>query len=337
MFEDQSDTLKEEGNVYFRKNDYISALVKYTEALCSNSRNPVLYSNRASTFLKLNSLENALNDCNQGLKLVTNKDKGSTYIKLLWRKSIALRRSGDLENALETIKTALNVKPTSKELQHELEAVDYQMQKRNSKLSLVEIDIPNQGILQRNSDTLYIPIQEVQKIPTNFYSPEAPEDNEYIEDNPPEMKNQIKNQNEINAKRNLTTSSFPSSSNFEFDKVDFPLKPTVQFLLSLKDKPKEFNAKSYRYVIEIDPEHYCQIFGNSGIDPSFLNFMLDSTIYVLEKNQLDLKQKILNLFSMCTKLPRFSLTSMFVDTKTVNRLHFLFQERLNESFDNYWL
>ena len=45
---DQAEQLKAEGNALFVKNDFVGAYQKYTKAITHDSKNAVLYSNRAA-------------------------------------------------------------------------------------------------------------------------------------------------------------------------------------------------------------------------------------------------------------------------------------------------
>lgn len=48
MSEPTAAQLKDEGNELFRKQDYVGAMAKYTEAIALDDKNAVLYANRAA-------------------------------------------------------------------------------------------------------------------------------------------------------------------------------------------------------------------------------------------------------------------------------------------------
>jgi hypothetical protein len=54
MSESTAVQLKDEGNELFRRQDYVGALAKYTEAIALDDKNAVLYANRAACNHALN-------------------------------------------------------------------------------------------------------------------------------------------------------------------------------------------------------------------------------------------------------------------------------------------
>lgn len=82
-----SQELKLKGNEAFGKNEFKKAAKYYRDAIKLDSSNPVLYSNRAICFIKLQDFERALRDCELGLEL-SNDSK--TTQKLEYRKRMAL-------------------------------------------------------------------------------------------------------------------------------------------------------------------------------------------------------------------------------------------------------
>ncbi|KAG2108961.1 uncharacterized protein F5147DRAFT_693521 [Suillus discolor] len=64
--------LKDEGNDFFRKQDYVGALAKYTEAIALDDNNAILYANRAACQYGLNRYLDAVDDA----KMATQIDPG---------------------------------------------------------------------------------------------------------------------------------------------------------------------------------------------------------------------------------------------------------------------
>ncbi|OAX32803.1 hypothetical protein K503DRAFT_576173 [Rhizopogon vinicolor AM-OR11-026] len=60
--------LKNEGNELYRKQDYVGALAKYSEALTLDNKNAVLFVNRAACNYGLNKYLNTLEDAQTVLR-----------------------------------------------------------------------------------------------------------------------------------------------------------------------------------------------------------------------------------------------------------------------------
>lgn len=113
--EEKAQSLKEEGNEYFKERDYKKAIVAYTEGLkrnCSDhDLNAVIYTNRAAAHFHLGNMRSALNDAVSAKKLKPH------HIKALLRGAqccMELRNYGD---ALKWCDEGLRLNPTDKKLQ----------------------------------------------------------------------------------------------------------------------------------------------------------------------------------------------------------------------------
>lgn len=106
--------LKEEGNMLFGENEYGAALELYTagivlyNGLLSRRNTPVdqqrasiFLSNRAFCFLKLDSFEECIEDCDEAIKYNIKN------LKAHYRKSVALKHLGDMEDALAAAQLGL--------------------------------------------------------------------------------------------------------------------------------------------------------------------------------------------------------------------------------------
>ncbi|ODV58491.1 Tah1p ASCRUDRAFT_39122, partial [Ascoidea rubescens DSM 1968] len=62
-----ADELKKEGNKAFSNKEYKKAAKLYRDAIRTNPQNPVLYSNRAMCFIKLEDWKRVISDCEKGL------------------------------------------------------------------------------------------------------------------------------------------------------------------------------------------------------------------------------------------------------------------------------
>jgi tetratricopeptide (TPR) repeat protein len=100
------DDYKSKGNEYVKLNDYQNALDLYTKCIDMDNMNSVGYLNRALCYLKLNKFKDALNDCN----FVLHYDD-SENIKALYRRALAFKGLGDIENALRDLSEILRIEP----------------------------------------------------------------------------------------------------------------------------------------------------------------------------------------------------------------------------------
>jgi tetratricopeptide (TPR) repeat protein len=345
----KAEKYKEEGNKFFSKGDYITALVKYTEAISENKINPVLYSNRAATFLRLEKWENAIEDCDHGLKLIQwNTSLNSTLIKLLWRKSIGLAEINQLDKALETINGALTVDPKNSTLKAQHQLILSLLNHNSEKIEQDKIENfdnrKDEGMKINSkltesdvkSNILNIPIQIVDEIPSNFYSENSKQTSSF---NKQPRSESFTNESQFPAAKTIEKIENPSNSLPQkpvYDEYNYPSNPSIQFLLSLKEKSENSIESYYLYVLTVNVNHYRNIFKTAGIDPEFLDFFLHSSVYVLENDMIEYGEQIVALLKMFTNLPRFSLTSMFADDKLITSLKKLFISKLNDDFDCYW-
>lgn len=83
--EHAAEQLKERGNAHFRKGEYASAEACYSQAIQKNSKNPLLYTNRANARLKLERWQDVIDDCIRSVELMKENMKAFFYLgKSLW-------------------------------------------------------------------------------------------------------------------------------------------------------------------------------------------------------------------------------------------------------------
>ncbi|KAI8139949.1 hypothetical protein BJV82DRAFT_672047 [Fennellomyces sp. T-0311] len=104
---------KDKGNGAFQKQRYSEAAMHYTRALeLSTSEGkehrPVYFTNRAMAYLKLSKYAEAADDCTRALELQPMN------IKALWRRGMARRELGRLEEARQDFEKGLAIEPGSK-------------------------------------------------------------------------------------------------------------------------------------------------------------------------------------------------------------------------------
>ena len=96
---------KEEGNAFFKAENYPSAVECYSEAIKRNPKEHTIYSNRAATYLKLCAYEEALKDCEKCLAIKPD------FVKAISRKGHAYFWTKQYHRALQTYDEGLKLEP----------------------------------------------------------------------------------------------------------------------------------------------------------------------------------------------------------------------------------
>lgn len=78
--EHAAEQLKERGNAHFHKGEYASAEACYSQAIQKNSKNPLLYTNRANARLKLERWQDVIDDCIRSVELMKENMKAFFYL-----------------------------------------------------------------------------------------------------------------------------------------------------------------------------------------------------------------------------------------------------------------
>lgn len=108
----QAHQLKEKGNLLFRDSDYTGAEDLYTQAIQRYSRNPLIFTNRANTRLKLHKYEAAVNDCLKSIEILGPNAQNHKAWYFLAQAQLALNHPNEaLASALkayEQVKTPVS-------------------------------------------------------------------------------------------------------------------------------------------------------------------------------------------------------------------------------------
>lgn len=110
--ETDSERLKQQGNQFFALGCFEQASLLYSEAMELQPRNPVLYCNRAMTYLKQGLVDEALADAETSLEL----DSSASNIKAHWRKAQALLELERSEEAEAAADLGLSIQPANTHL-----------------------------------------------------------------------------------------------------------------------------------------------------------------------------------------------------------------------------
>ncbi|AOA63139.1 hypothetical protein PP7435_CHR2-1042 [Komagataella phaffii CBS 7435] len=237
-------SLKQKGNQAFADGSFQEAANIYQEALQLDPQNPVLYSNRAMCYVKLNNWHQVLADTTAGLELRVNDTK--TQVKLLWRKGLALSKLGNVSEALESFNKALELDPNNATVKSELERLV--LNKRRKHLQ------------SENGSLLSLTIENYDVLPSEFTSNHIQEADTYQE------------------------KPASSSELFEGSSFNPPAFPSVYFLSRLKFLPASQKPPAYHYVLSFSPETYSSLFKEGGLDSNFLDFFIEAVINNQIKN-----------------------------------------------------
>ncbi|KAL3315260.1 RNA polymerase II-associated protein 3 [Cichlidogyrus casuarinus] len=120
-----SDEAKEEGNIYFRKSDFVSAIEKYTKAIQYTPSSAVLYSNRAMAQLKLDQYAAAEVDCTSAISL------DSKMAKAYFRRALARKNLNRRNEAIEDLVSSLKIDPKNLDSMKQLELLRTAVSTRN--------------------------------------------------------------------------------------------------------------------------------------------------------------------------------------------------------------
>lgn len=115
--QDKALTEKEKGNALFREGKYDDAIECYTRGMGADPYNPVLPTNRATSFYRLKKYAVAESDCNLAIALDSN------YFKAFARRGAARFALQKYESALEDYEMVLKLDPENVEAQNEIKKI----------------------------------------------------------------------------------------------------------------------------------------------------------------------------------------------------------------------
>ena len=106
---------RKKGNDHFGRGEFSAAIQCYTKCIGYDSRNPVVYSNRAAAYLKTKEYLKARSDCDSALRL------DPAHSKSLLRRATANNSLGRHRAALRDLTVALAAAPSNKRLKSEVQ------------------------------------------------------------------------------------------------------------------------------------------------------------------------------------------------------------------------
>ncbi|XP_073255098.1 tetratricopeptide repeat protein 12-like isoform X1 [Porites lutea] len=150
--ESEAEKLKAKGNEAFKEGKFTEAISNYTMAINKFSSNPVLYTNRAQAYIKLEDFDSAIEDCNLALKI------DEKWVKAFVHKARALQAQGKFDEAVTVLKSAIQVAPKQEKVlkAYIAEAESLKQRVQDEKEA---VDVAGQG----NGDLIRDSINRLQK------------------------------------------------------------------------------------------------------------------------------------------------------------------------------
>ncbi|KAI3366894.1 hypothetical protein L3Q82_009538 [Scortum barcoo] len=330
---------KDRGNAYFKEGKYEAAVECYSRGMEADSLNVLLPANRAMAFLKLEKYKEAEEDCTKAIFL------DSTYSKAFARRATARVALGKLEEAKQDFQQVLKLEPGNKQALNELQKlqidvsssgllqtpddserrtvqpVDKPTHLRSTK-PLRRVDIEEVSgklsLSELESGGSESVMQEVMKEAEDGFSPLSTSPSakmikiEEIAEVPSHSK-QVppSTQTKHHAREEMTHPPKPSLTSSP-TVTDPPPPPTNSFQLEA-DLRKIGNQPEiiYRYLRQIKPEAYKNIFHNS-LEPDILNSILRTLHGFYIKNEAP--AITLEILSSLASVRRFDMAVMFMSS-----------------------
>ncbi|KAJ2632150.1 hypothetical protein H4R22_001481 [Coemansia sp. RSA 1290] len=143
---------KSQGDSAFKQGQYAKAIELYSQAIRTDSTNPVVFTNQAMAFLKLEKYADAAESCSKALQLSPNS------VKALWRRGVAYYNLKRLEDAQRDFTAAMNLNPQNTLLASELSKVNQAIAATNpesnadSPLDISQHDLSSLAIAESSQD-----------------------------------------------------------------------------------------------------------------------------------------------------------------------------------------
>ena len=133
LLKEEAEKLKNKGNDFFKKGDYMEAISMYTQGLQTcplayDKERSILYANRAAAKSKSLDKESAISDCTKALEL------NPSYVKAYVRRAQLYEEAEKLDEALEDYKKVLTFDPAHTEANYGVRRLPPLIQERNEKL-----------------------------------------------------------------------------------------------------------------------------------------------------------------------------------------------------------
>ncbi|KAM9334930.1 RNA polymerase II-associated protein 3 isoform 1-T2 [Symphorus nematophorus] len=331
---------KDRGNAYFKEGKYEAAVECYSRGMEADSLNVLLPANRAMAFLKLEKYKEAEEDCTKAISL------DNTYSKAFARRATARVALGKLREAKQDFQEVLKLEPGNKQALNELQKlqiddgssgllqtpdstqrrtvqpIDKPAHLRSTK-PLRRIDIEEVGeklsVSEVESGASKSLVQEVVREAEDESSPLSTSPSakmikiEEITEVPSQSSDQIPSSRRTKQAEQEEVTHPPQPSTDPSPTVtELPPPPTNSFQLEA-DFRKIGNQPEviYRYLRQIKPEAYVNIFHNS-LEPDILYQILRTLHGFYIKNEAP--AVTLEVLRSLASVRRFDMAVMFMSS-----------------------
>ncbi|XP_059181867.1 RNA polymerase II-associated protein 3 [Centropristis striata] len=341
---------KDRGNAYFKEGKYEAAAECYSRGMEADSMNVLLPANRAMAFLKLEKYKEAEEDCTRAISL----DK--TYSKAFARRATARVALRKLEEAKQDFQEVLKLEPGNKQALNELQKLQIDVASSgllqpadgSQRRTVQPIDKPTH--LRSTKPLRRIDIEEVSGKVTvsevesagskSFIQEvmrESEDQSSPLSTSPSAKMIKIEEIAEVPSKSSEQLSVRRQTKQAEQEKMvhppkcpesssstetDLPPPPSSSFQLEA-DLRKIGNQPQviYRYLRQIKPEAYTNIFHNS-LEPDILNQILKTLHSFYIKNEAP--STTLEILRSLASVRRFDMAVMFLSSQEKKVLKELF-------------
>ncbi|GAN10168.1 RNA polymerase II-associated protein 3-like isoform X2 [Mucor ambiguus] len=332
---EKAEAEKAKGNEYFGKKDYKNAILHYGKAIDLDPTVPVYFVNRAMAHLKTNSFLEAEKDCSRGLQLQPKN------VKALWRRGIALRELGRMNEARKDFETGLTIEPCNKSLLDELKKLpaakpveksrskkpDPVEQKRRLPINVIDgaytkSKIVEQPASQKKKPTSATPTPIAKKVDPPKKPASAPEPAQKMDTTA--KKAATLPVQTTTATTKLPPQPLPVPLNFTCPRTNF------EFERDWKTYKGRGDDVLYQYFQVIPPRDYPAIF-KSSLESDQFEKMLDfvDARYTKEKTPTE----VYNVLWGLSRVQRIDMLIMFLDKKhqqVIQRVFDLLKSRPDE-------
>jgi len=125
---------KNKGNDEFKKGNYEKAIEFYTYATEMDPKNHIYYTNRSTCYAQMKKWDKSLRDAEKSLSIKADWEKGH------YRKGIALFEMGKFKEAMEALKSAVDINPQNKPAEEKLMEAKKEMMKGMSDAAIIKME-----------------------------------------------------------------------------------------------------------------------------------------------------------------------------------------------------